>query len=91
MRRISEKQMHFQQITNMAIPGARIPVPGVKKFTVLVYPSLLIITVCSMPRSRDENISMKKIYIFSILKTCYTTFYPRHKDFSHEMHSITKL
>lgn len=91
MRRISEKQMHFQQITNMAIPGARIPVPGVMKFTVLVYPSLLIITVCSMPRSRDENISMKKIYIFSILKTCYTTFYPRHEDFSHEMHSITKL
>lgn len=52
--------MHFQQMTNMAIPGARIPVPGVMKFTVLVYPSLLIITVCSMPRSRDENISMKK-------------------------------
>ena len=37
--------MHFHYMTNMVMPFHKTPVPGVIKFTILVDPSFVIITI----------------------------------------------
>ena len=40
-----EKKMHLDNMTNTAMPQHKTPAPGVMKFTMLVYFSLVIITI----------------------------------------------